>query len=721
MREPEEATRVVRFGVFEVELRTAELRKQGVRIRLPSQSFQVLEALLLRPGELVTREELKQKLWPSDSFGDFEHGLNAAVNRVREALGDSSDNPRFVETLPRRGYRFIAPVNEDSQSAAAGLLDNVVPITPSEPPQTAPEPPPPKPRISMLAAVIAVLACMIAAFAALLITWWRIPAPVPVVESITQLTDDRESKTHTMVSDGSRIYFNEGERGRLSLSQVSAAGGPTAPVETRLANNSYLTGIANDGSALIVFRPESSSGGSLWSIPLPTGEPRCLISGGVQNATNLPDGRIVFATLVEGKDPKGTDSRTDWFIAGSDGSNPHKLVSLPGYAGGADASRDGRRILLSQGIIGDNRLFEVAVDGTGLREIGKVSDDDCCFAWTSDEKYVTYESGHRLQHGVHSDIWALPLKAGLFRRTGKPIRLTNGPLPYSFPYPSRDGKRIFVVGTKRRGELVRYDMKSHEFVPFLSGISATDPTFSQDGKWVAYVSYPDGNLWRSRSDGTERIQLTFPPITANFPSISPDGTKVVFHTFHTENGEVFVVSMEGGSPKRIDDNAAYASWSPDGNHIFYGGYSVGSPGPLRITDARSGKKAVVPFSEAKSSGFWLSQDILVVRNEGGTNFETFNLKTQKWTDLALGALGDVENWMISPDRNYLYYTLAGAEPKVMRLRVADHQIETITSLKDLHRAVNYGNTQINVAPDGSPIFTRDTGYDEIYALNVRWP
>src|ERR1700746_2783447 len=110
--EPEQATRVVRFGVFEVDLQTAELRKQGVRIRLPSQSFQVLEALLLRPGELVTREELKQKLWPSDTFGDFEHGLNAAVNRVRDALGDSSDNPRFVETLPRRGYRFIAPVDQ---------------------------------------------------------------------------------------------------------------------------------------------------------------------------------------------------------------------------------------------------------------------------------------------------------------------------------------------------------------------------------------------------------------------------------------------------------------------------------------------------------------------------------------------------------------------------------------------------------------------------------
>ena len=110
VHEPDQATRVIRFGVFEVDLHTTELRKQGVRIRLPLQSFQVLEALLRQPGELVTRKELKEKLWPADSFGDFEHGLNAAVNRVREALGDSSDNPRFVETLPRRGYRFVSTV-----------------------------------------------------------------------------------------------------------------------------------------------------------------------------------------------------------------------------------------------------------------------------------------------------------------------------------------------------------------------------------------------------------------------------------------------------------------------------------------------------------------------------------------------------------------------------------------------------------------------------------
>src|SRR6188508_381477 len=101
---------LVCFGPFQLDLRTGELRKGGIRINLPDQPFQVLRTLLERPGELVTREELRQRLWSAETFVDFEHGLNAAVRRLRDALGDSADVPRFVETVPRRGYRFIAPI-----------------------------------------------------------------------------------------------------------------------------------------------------------------------------------------------------------------------------------------------------------------------------------------------------------------------------------------------------------------------------------------------------------------------------------------------------------------------------------------------------------------------------------------------------------------------------------------------------------------------------------
>ena len=111
---------VIRFSTFELALDTGELRKAGMRIALQEHSRRVLLRLLERPGALVTREELRTSLWPSDTFVDFEHGLNTAIKRLRDALGDSADTPRFIETLPRRGYRFIAAIESDPQAASAG-------------------------------------------------------------------------------------------------------------------------------------------------------------------------------------------------------------------------------------------------------------------------------------------------------------------------------------------------------------------------------------------------------------------------------------------------------------------------------------------------------------------------------------------------------------------------------------------------------------------------
>lgn len=198
---------------------------------------------------------------------------------------------------------------------------------------------------------------------------------------------------------------------------------------------------------------------------------------------------------------------------------------------------------------------------------------------------------------------------------------------------------------KQRGELVRYDMKSQEFTPSLSGISAIDPTFSRDGKWVAYASYPDHTLWRSRIDGTERKQLTVPPIAVLYPCISPDGTRVAFFT---SDREAFVIGMEGGTPQKIDDYSLFPAWSPDGNYLYY---QKGAPlgGGGIIAGLRTGKKITVPASE-HMFGFWLNQDTLIANNIVKPGFQTFDLRTQRWTDFAPDILGDdVQNWNPSPD------------------------------------------------------------------------
>src|SRR2546422_2672326 len=122
----------LRFGVFEIDLRTGELRKHGQRIRLQEQPFQVLAMLVLYPGEVVTREDLQKRLWSADTFVDFDHGLNKAINKIREALSDSAENPRFVETVARRGYRFLAEVKiADANSALPA------PVIAASPPATA--------------------------------------------------------------------------------------------------------------------------------------------------------------------------------------------------------------------------------------------------------------------------------------------------------------------------------------------------------------------------------------------------------------------------------------------------------------------------------------------------------------------------------------------------------------------------------------------------------
>ncbi len=550
------------------------------------------------------------------------------------------------------------------------------------------------------------------AIAAAIFIWWQVPPAVPLVESVTQLTDDGEPKEEQIqpVSDGSRIYFNEGQAGSVKIAQASVTGGRTGLIDTKLVN-SVIVGLAPDASVLLALVGGTSDPAyALWSIPLPVGEPRRLSNIEVEDAAFFPDGRILFQ--------KGTDL----YVADKDASNPRKLISLGADFGHPSISPDGTRIAFLMRSAGHaDSLVEIDADGRGQRTVLNASQDERIgsgVGWSSDGKYLVYQ----VRHGGGSDLWAVPMQPGIFRRSRQPIRLTNGPLYYSNPCISRDGKQIFAVGIKWRSELVRYDMQSHQFVPFLSGISAVDPSFSSDGKWVAYTSYPDHTLWRSRSDGTERMQLTYPPMGVAYPFISPDGTKVAFRTL---GREIYVVNMDGGLPQKIvERNTSVATWSPDGNLLVVNSLtdpSTGNEGGvyMQIFDLRTGKLSVVPSSQGLCCGQWFNQNTIVAATANGSKFLTFDVKTQKWTHLVSGDFG---NWNLSPDRKYFYFTTVGVDPKVERLRVADHQVETITSLKGLRRVEDWvENTQINVAPDGSPVFARDIGSQEIYALTIKWP
>src|SRR5215467_13788149 len=177
---PASKSRVVRFGVFEVDLQEEELRKSGIRIKLQDQPFQILTMLLDRPGQTVTRDELRQKLWPADTFVDFDHSLNSSIKKLREALGDDSENPRFIETLHRRGYRFVAPVD--------GFLTPAIPPGEQSPRGATPHASV-KEKFKHWQKWSA-LAFAIAIFAALL---W--PSSAPRVRATEQLTNDGAGKS----------------------------------------------------------------------------------------------------------------------------------------------------------------------------------------------------------------------------------------------------------------------------------------------------------------------------------------------------------------------------------------------------------------------------------------------------------------------------------------------------------------------------------------------
>ena len=164
-------------------------------------------------------------------------------------------------------------------------------------------------------------------------------------------------------------------------------------------------------------------------------------------------------------------------------------------------------------------LWEVAVDGTVLHPLLRGWNerrDECCGRWTPDGQYFVFQS---VRQNV-SNIWIRAERAGSFRKIrSEPVLLTTGPMSFSNPVPSKDGTKLFVIGEKLRGELMRYDAGSRQFMPYLGGISASELEFSRDGQWVTYVTFPDDILWRSRVDGSERLQLTFPPVEAYMPFV----------------------------------------------------------------------------------------------------------------------------------------------------------------------------------------------------------
>jgi Tol biopolymer transport system component/DNA-binding winged helix-turn-helix (wHTH) protein len=712
------SNRVVRFQNLELNLHTRELYKDSQRLKLQGQPIDVLAMLLERPGELVTREQLRKKLWPETTYVDFEHGLNSTINRLREALGDHADKPQFIQTLPRLGYRLIAPL--DDLLEGVPVLSPVpaqVPETPAEAHSPVPAKPPGKTNWTAqrrwLLAVIGVVIGLLASA-----VWYlQRPLPPPTITEYVQITHDGHNK-YLVGTDGSRLFI--GSWMPNIISQVGIAGGDIVQVPVALPNP-VLRDVSHDGSALLV---NSWADGGLWSFEITGGALRRLVPDGVLGDWS-PDGKSLISANMEGEIRATRSDGTEAHIL-----VPAKTLGERPFPGAFAWSPDGTKIRFdAQSNEAVARLFEMSSDGSGLHELlpgWHPSSWRCCGTWTPDGRFYLFVSGpSRLSFGGYGgQIWVLDERHGLFRHApGEPVQLTSGPIGWSGPIPSKDGKEIFNTGNILRGELVRYDAKSRQLQSFLGGISAEGVAFSPDGKLIAYVTFPEGILWRANRDGSNPIQLTDLPWYPELPRWSPDGTQILFHSADADGrgSKAFLIPSMGGSPQLLlpedKDPEQDHSWSPDGHKVVFcsgGGYRD-PKSTIRIFDINSHQVSILPGSQGMFSPRWSPNGWLILALDSMSDvLKVFDFQTQRWSVLTDYGVG----WpAFSLDGRFIYFTRSGDDPGVYRIRTSGGKAERFVDLKEFHQTGAVGSW-MGLDPEDEPMLLRDASTFDIYALTL---
>jgi eukaryotic-like serine/threonine-protein kinase len=541
------------------------------------------------------------------------------------------------------------------------------------------------------------------AFAVILYQMAR-PSLPPKVSGFVQLTEDGGDKG-LAATDGSRLYLNS-PRG---MSQLSSTGGEMVPIPSE-AHGRGIVNISPDGSTLLVSDVVGTAlDGPFWALPVLGGSPRRLGDVVGRAGTWFPDGEKLIYT-----------NKNDLFLARKDGTESRKLASLSGNPFDLGLSPDGKTVRLSihDFKTGSNSIWEISSDGTNLHPLlpgWHNPPNECCGRWTPDGRYYVFEYGRSL--------WALPEKPGwLQKKSRPPVRLTTEPINFYSPLPSRDGKKLFAVGGKPRGELVRFDAKSTGFIPYLSGLSAQDVSFSNDGEWILYVTFPEGILWKTKRDGSQRLQLTYPPLYAALPSLSPDGKQIVFCDFTPGTPrKIYLLSSEGGTPQILLPGDPHPqcdpSWSPDGNSIAFGSVAE-APTGIHVLNMQTQQAVTLPGSEIFFSPRWSPDGrYLVAMPKDSQRLMLFDFTSKKWSELAR-ITAAYPNW--SKDSKSIYCLGELTDPSLYRIKLSDRKIERLVSIKGF-RFTGYFGFWLGLTPDDSPLILRDRGDREVYALDWEAP
>lgn len=567
----------------------------------------------------------------------------------------------------------------------------------------------------------------LASFAVLLAVAWllRPVVPAPRVTAITQLTHDGLRKLYEgsypqspMATDGLRLYYEVNSGVKNAIRVVSTAGGESEDVPLPFSLP-FLVGIWPPRSELLILGPPNTltKTSGLWRLPVPRGQPRRVDDLFAFDASWAPDGETLYFT-------KGSEIWT----ARSDGSQARRILSLPpeNQLYGVRFSRDARLIRFSamDEERNTNALWEARPDGSRPRPV-LAGWNACCGSWTPDGSYFVFAS----TRSGDWDLWAMREKHEWWRRSDPaPVRLTVSQMGSQVPLPSADGRRIFFVGTSSRSELVRFDPTLRQPLPFLPGLSAEQLAFSRDGSRLAYITVPEGALWRSRADGGDPYELTFAPLRASQPVWSPDGARIAFSGQQPgQPSKIYVVTAEGGTPLQLssgDLDDVDPTWSPDGQSVAFGGsFAIAikfRSHPIQILNLNSRQLTALADSGRYISPRWSPDGRHLLAIDTASNrLNVYDFAARTWQELSdLPAAWP--NWLPGGDC-VMFYTpqatmplyrtcLTDRRPRLLGNLVADRQTDSA-----------HFREWYSLAPDGSILAARDISIEEVYALDVQLP
>jgi Tol biopolymer transport system component/DNA-binding winged helix-turn-helix (wHTH) protein len=715
------------FGPFRIDPSHRLLLRENQPVPLQPKAFEILLVLVENSEKVVSKDDLMKAVWP-DTFVE-ESNLTQHIFVLRKTLGDAVEEKRYIVTVPGRGYQFAGNVRVvDDEKRPAGEEDTLVVErhTRSQMVIEGAGLPPRavaylgsgqrvRPWVAILGAglVVAVVAAVL----------FRPFVPPPRVVRIRQLTHlGTLIQNMAVLTDGPRVYFRAWDGKNRLLRYVSPEGGEVFYLQPILPEVDIYD-ISPSGAEFLVGDLSGSAGSNdpythfLWRAPVAPGSPRQL--GGVQGqvARWSPDGSTIVYAL---------DS--DLFLVNSDGTNSRKLVTTDGTTWYPHWSPDGQRIRYSVVDPKGMGLWEVNVGGNKPRRLvpdWPLSRRMAAGRWSPDGRYFFFTAAGE---GTR-DIWAMREPKSTWRRVdSRPVRLTSGPLDFYRPILSKDGKSILTIGEQQRGELLRYDRASKAYVPYAHGISADHVAFSRDQQWMAYVEYPQDILVRARMNGSERRQLTFPPMRAFHPQWSPDGTRLAFQgdvESFSAPPKMYIVSRDGGLPilatPERSERQSYPSWSSDGSSIIFSvSDEFDQNHTLQRVDVKTKQVTMLPGTEGL---YWgqISPDgrhvvALTMTTQKLMLYDTVSHVTRTLADLA-----DYPIW--SADGQYIYFStlfFRRSDSGVFRLQLSTGKIEKLLPSPDFPLDGVWG-TWFGLTPDGDPLVVRNLNTADLYALDLDLP